>query len=157
MTPAPPAFTAQDKALLRLLQEDIPLCADPWGEIGAKVGLSGAEVLARLELWQKQGLIRKIGPSVSPRALGWFSTLCAVNVPPNLLEPLQAYIAGIEAITHCYVRDNPRYNVWFTIIAPTEAEALALAADIGARFDLAPAKSFPATQVFKIKATFDLQ
>lgn len=150
------SLTATDRKLLGLLQEDLPLCADPWGRVGKACGLSAAEVLQKLESWQAQGLIRKIGPSVNPRALGWFSTLCATYAPPEKLEQVREYVAAQAAVTHCYVRDNDRYNLWFTIIAPTEADAQVIAENLRKTLELAVVASFPASQVFKIKAVFDL-
>ena len=151
-----PDLSPAERRLLKLLQEDLPLCEDPWDAVGAAAGFSGAEVRAKLALWREQGLIRKIGPSVNPRALDWFSSLCAVSVPQRMLPAFEAYVNGIDAITHCYLRDNPQFNVWFTIIAPDENTAFALMEAIRRRFDLPAVKSFPATEVFKIKAVFDL-
>ena len=149
-------LTEVDRKLLGLLQEDLPLCADPWGRIGKACGLSTAEVLQKLADWRDEGLIRKIGPSINPRALGWFSTLCGTYVPPEKLEQVRDYVGAQDAVTHCYVRDNAKFNLWFTIIAPSEIEAKAIAEDLRRALGLETVASFPASQVFKIKAVFNL-
>lgn len=154
--PTAASLTPAERRLLKLLQEDLPLCDDPWTAVGREAGFSGGEVLERLARWREAGLIRKIGPSVNPRALGWFSSLCAARVPQDMLPAFQAYVTALDAVTHCYLRDNPQFNVWFTIIAPDEQAVAALTAEIRQRFDLPAVKSFPATEVFKIKAVFDL-
>ena len=156
MPPSEIEFTASERKLLNLLQEDIPLCGNPWEEIGRQTGFSADEVLDKLRCWQGQGLLRKIGPSVSPKALGWFSTLCAVKLHESRLPRFQQYIMTKDGITHCYVRENPQYNVWFTIIAPTPEAAALLLDEIRDHFRLPEIKSFPATETYKIKAVFGL-
>lgn len=156
MQSALPDLSAKERKLLELLQEDLPLDVMPWDTVGRAAGFSGAEVLAKLALWREQGLIRKIGPSVNPRALGWFSSLCAAKVSEDMIPAFQQYVNTLDAVTHCYLRDNGQFNVWFTIIAPDEAAVWALAEELRRRFGLAAVKSFPATEVFKIKAVFDL-
>lgn len=156
MTAANSDLTPAERRLLTLLQEDLPLCANPWAVVGQAAGFSGDEVLARLMRWRKQGLIRKIGPSVNIRALGWFSSLCAASIPQTAVPAFKAYVNTKDAVTHCYLRDNPRFNMWFTLMAPNENAVLELADEIRRRFDLPAVKSFPATAVFKIKAVFDL-
>lgn len=156
MQAAVPDLTSAERRLLTLLQEDLPLCDNPWTVVGQAAGFSGDEVLTRLIRWREQGLIRKIGPSINIRALGWFSSLCAASIPQAVVAAFQAYINSMDAVTHCYLRDNPRFNLWFTLMAPNENAALELVDEIRRRFDLPTVKSFPATAVFKIKAVFDL-
>lgn len=150
-----PDFSDADRILLNMLQTDIPLSADPWAEIGARLGLTGDEVLAKLTAWQDNGLIRKIGASVNPRAMGWFSTLCAANIPENKITDFKALIDGITAITHCYTRKNEQFNLWFTIIAENEAAALEIIRHLQLQFNLA-VNSLPATKVYKILPIFQL-
>lgn len=156
MQAAVPDLTPAERRLLTLLQEDLPLCDNPWAEVGQAAGFSGTKVLARLIRWREQGLIRKIGPSVNIKALGWFSTLCAAKIPSAIVPAFQRYVNAMEAVTHCYLRDNPQFNIWFTVMAPDENAALELIGEIRCHFDLPAIKSFPATAVFKIKAVFDL-
>lgn len=124
--------------------------------VGQAAGFSATEVLARLTQWREQGLIRKIGASVNIGKLGWFSSLCAAKIPQAIVPAFQAYVNAIDVITHCYLRDNPQFNMWFTVMAPDENAALELIDEIRRHFDLPSIKSFPATDVFKLKAVFDL-
>lgn len=150
-----PNFSDEDRALLNMLQTDIPLSLDPWEEIGARLGLTGGEVLAKLEKWRDGGVIRKIGASINPRAMGWFSTLCAASLPTEKIPDFKAHIDNIPAITHCYIRKNDQFNLWFTIIAENEMAALGIIDYLQLQLNLA-VKSMPATKVYKILPIFQL-
>ena len=64
-------MTDQEKALARLIQADMPLEKRPFETMGQAVGLTGREVLALIEQWKKQGLIRKMGVIVRHQQVGY--------------------------------------------------------------------------------------
>ena len=91
------------------------------------------------------------------KALGFISRLCAGKVPTvatgaaddNALEKFAAAVNEIPAITHNYVRSH-EYNVWFTVIAQSEAEIQKIVDDICAKTELHDVHVLSATKKFKI-------
>ena len=51
------------------------------------------------------------------RKIGFYSTLCAVQVPEDKIEAVAAVINQLPGVTHNYLRDHD-YNIWFTLTDP---------------------------------------
>ncbi|MGD1985488.1 MAG: Lrp/AsnC family transcriptional regulator, partial [Desulfobacterales bacterium] len=113
------------------------------------------DVLKRVRRLKDAGIIRRIGGNFTPHALGFVSTLCAAKVPPDKISRFAEVVNRYPGVTHNYRRENT-YNVWFTFIAPSmdeiEANLKQIAADTGVNDIL----NLPATDVFKIKAEFQI-
>lgn len=118
---SPPALDPVDRRLLQLLQDDFPLSARPWAVIGEELGLSGAEVLARVRRLAREGIVRSIGPVVEARRVGLAaSTLVGLRVPGERLCEVAAMIGDHPGVSHCYERYHD-YNLWFTLAMPDPA------------------------------------
>ncbi|MDD4952528.1 MAG: siroheme decarboxylase subunit alpha [Desulfovibrionaceae bacterium] len=143
-----------DKRILDLIQSDFPLEARPYDAIGARVGLTGAEALARVRKLRSRGVIRRIGANFQSRRLGWSSTLCAARVPEDRLEEFAAEVNRHPGVTHNYLRRH-RYNVWFTYIAPSREDIEAALAGISAKTGI-EILDLPMEKMFKIKVDFDM-
>jgi DNA-binding Lrp family transcriptional regulator len=149
------AMDAIDRDILNRIQSDFPIASRPFAVIAAEFKLSEEEVIERLTQLKQQGIIRRIGGNFSPEKLGFVSTLCAAQVPPDKIDLFAETVNRYSGVTHNYQRDN-HFNVWFTFIAPSmdiiEANLAAIAQTTGVKEIL----NLPATRVFKIKAHFNL-
>lgn len=144
-----------DKQILDIIQSDYPLAHRPYAAIGARVGLTEAETLARVRAMHGRGIIRRIGANFQSRKLGWKSTLCAASVPKGRLEGFVAVVNSYPGVTHNYLR-NHRYNVWFTYIGPTweriEQDIEAISRETGIKI-----LNLPAERMYKIKVDFPME
>jgi DNA-binding Lrp family transcriptional regulator len=144
-----------DKQILDIIQSEYPLVGRPYAAIGARLGLSEAETLARVRAMYGRGIIRRIGANFQSRKLGWKSTLCAASVPEEQLEGFVAVVNGYSGVTHNYLRDH-RYNVWFTYIGPTwegiESDLEAISRETGIKI-----LNLPAERMYKIKVDFPME
>ncbi|HLV31405.1 MAG TPA: AsnC family transcriptional regulator [Chitinispirillaceae bacterium] len=144
-----------DRKILDILQTGFPLCVNPWSSIGIKLGISEDDVLQRIKILKKDGVIRQISPIFDSSKIGYHSTLCAFKVPDNRIESVAEALVGHSGISHCYLRDNS-YNIWFTLTLEKrfdlneELSSLAQINDIDSWLDL------PALKVFKISFTLDM-
>lgn len=144
-----------DRKLLNLIQEDFPIAAEPFAEVGARLGIGEAEVLRRVARLKEEGIIRRIGAVFDLRKLGFVSTLCAARVPE---EKMNAFVAAVNAhpgVTHNYRRDDD-YNVWFTLIASGEEALEASLAEIRRETGIGDILSLRAVRTFKINASFEV-
>jgi DNA-binding Lrp family transcriptional regulator len=149
------AMDAIDRDILNRIQSDFPIAARPYAVIAAEFDLSEQEVIERLTRLKQQGIIRRIGGNFSPEKLGFVSTLCAAQVPPDKIDLFAATVNQYPGVTHNYQRDN-HYNVWFTFIAPSMDMIEANLAAISQATGVEEILNLPATRVFKIKAHFNL-
>ncbi|MBN1133899.1 MAG: AsnC family transcriptional regulator [Methanosarcinaceae archaeon] len=100
-----------DKQIIKLTQDGISLVHAPFAEIAAKLGLSEEDVINRLIIMYKEGVIRRFGASIGHRAIGiTANAMCTWNVPDDRVEEVGAIMSGFPEVTHCYER--PRYPDW---------------------------------------------
>ena len=145
--------------LLVVLQRDLPLTARPYAAIAEEIGLSEDEVLTRIRRLRdgRQGsLIREIGPIFDTRALGYRSTLVAMEVPEDRVDGAAAAVNGHPGVSHNYRREH-HWNLWFTLaVPPTEDIGAAVKALEGAAGGF-PHLSLPALRTFKIGVRLGLE
>ena len=144
-----------DRAILNRIQSDFPLTPRPYETIGQELELPEEVVLKRVRRLKEAGIIRRIGGNFTPHALGFVSTLCAAKVPPDKINQFAEVVNRYPGVTHNYRRENT-YNVWFTFIAPSMDEIEANLKQISADTGVTDIVNLPATDVFKIKAEFQV-
>ena len=144
-----------NKKILNHIQTDFPIDARPFKKIADALNLDEEEVIHRIRQMKDDNLIRRIGGNFSPDKLGYFSTLCAAQVPDEKLETFTRTVNAYPGVTHNYMRAHT-FNVWFTFIAPSvqliETHLKRIKRDTGVETIL----NLPATRVFKISANFKL-
>ena len=146
---------AIDRSLLDIIQTGFPLNSRPFARLGAELGLSEAEALDRMRRLKNQGLIRRLGANFDSRKLGWQSTLCGAKVPEDRLAAFTAEVNRLPGVTHNYLRRHT-YNVWFTLIAPSENDITAALQELARRTGIT-ALNLPARKVYKLKVDFALE
>ncbi len=145
----------KDKAILRLVQSQLPIAERPFAEMGEELGLSEEEVLTRLAAMKKSGVIRRIGGNFNSRDLGFASTLCAARVPEEKFDAFVAAVNAYHGVTHNYRREH-EYNVWFTFIAESMEKIEENLAAIATRTGIDKICSLPAVEMYKIKVDFPI-
>ena len=119
-------LTDPDKEIIRVLQEDFPLCEEPYKFLAEKVGIDEEEFLERVKDFVREKKIRKLGAVLQHRAAGFKSNaLCAWNVPAEKLADIAAIMSSHAAVSHCYDRTpapNWNYNLYTMIHAKSRAE-----------------------------------
>lgn len=139
-----------DREILNIIQSDFPISAEPYAEIGARVGISGEEALKKVRMLLADGIIRKVGPFFDASKMGHKSTLCSVHIPDEKVQFLADIISDYPEITHNYLREGIP-NLWFTVIAPTEERIAEILSEISERGGVAPIYNLPAKRMFKVK------
>ena len=147
---------ALDRNILNNIQAAFPLALHPYRLIGKDVGISEEEAWQRVRALRENGIIRRTGGIFDSRRLGYVSTLCAAEVPNTRVPVVAELIEGIDGITHNYLRNHPKYNMWFTIIASAQQQIESIILDIQAALGSSGVYSLPAIQVFKLGAIFNL-
>lgn len=143
-----------DAALLRAVQNGIPICARPYAALGESLGMSEAEVISSLQRLKVEGVLRRTGPIFEPASLGYNSTLVGMVVPEKDLDGVAEAVKGEGGISHAYVRAH-EMNVWLTLSMPQSAQMEAGVRRIADRVGAVRAYSFPALMTYKLHAFFD--
>jgi len=143
-----------DIKILDILQNDFPLVERPFQALAGKLGISEAEVLERIAAMKASGLIRRIGGIFDSGRMGYYSTLCAVEVPRERIVAVGQLINRLPGVTHNYLRDHA-YNMWFTLTAASPEKAASILAELEKEIGL-PVTSMPTQKVYKIKVSFEV-
>ncbi|MCX7886142.1 MAG: AsnC family transcriptional regulator [Verrucomicrobiae bacterium] len=149
---------ATDRKLLSLIQRDVPVVPRPWDALGEPLGLSGEEVLRRVQTLKAAGIIRQISAIFDTRSLGYTSTLVAVRCLPQREAEVAAVINQHPGVSHNYARNHP-FNLWFTIaVSPQSRFGLERTVEILRQETNAEAlRLLPALRVFKIGVQLDVE
>jgi DNA-binding Lrp family transcriptional regulator len=140
--------------IINILQDDFPVNTKPFQIIAEKLQISEDELLNRIRILQKCGLIRRIGGIMDSRKLGFYSTLCACKVEQDRLEEVASIINLQKQVTHNYIRDH-ELNMWFTLTVSSPEELLTVIRYIEKLTGI-KIVSMPATKLYKIKVSFEM-
>jgi len=120
---------AWDRALAQTLADGLPLIERPFDDIGNRLGLSEADVLARLDRLVRMRVVPRVGVIVRHRALGWRSNAMVVwDVEPEDTTRAGRLLSSVPGVNLCYRRTRyPRawpYNLYCMVHARSRDEAL---------------------------------
>lgn len=144
-----------DQLLLNIIQTEFPLVSRPFAELGARLGESEAEAMARYARLKDERIIRQVSAIFDTRKLGYRSSLIASALPDELLEDGAQLINGHPGVSHNY-RRNHEFNLWWTIAVPPD---MSLEAHVNALHRMSGATStriLPTLKLYKIGVDLDV-
>jgi DNA-binding Lrp family transcriptional regulator len=121
------ALDPTDRAIVRATQTGLPLVPQPYAAVGVQLGISGQEVMARMQRMLDLGVIRRIAAVPNHYALGYTANGMSVwDVPDELVDGLGQRVGELDCVSHCYCRprhlpDWP-YNLFAMVHGRTRAE-----------------------------------
>jgi len=173
-TRRPVPLTEADRRLVTALEGGLPLTSRPFADLADRAETTEARVLARLDLWLREGVIKRLGVVVRHRALGYTANaMCVWDVPDAQSDALGESLALESGVTLCYrrarARPQWRYNLFCMIHGRDRAIVAARVAELshahrldrfatavlfskaafkqrGARYGLLPAASFESAE-----------
>lgn len=147
----------KEKRLLEVLQFNFPISPRPYLKIAKRIGFSEDDVIRKIRLFKKKGIIRYIGPVFNLNKMGFVSTLVAARLPKSRIKTAAKIINEYPEVSHNYLRDA-EFNIWFTVTASSCSQLLRVIRDIKRKAGIQN-KDFlnlNTLKVFKIDARFKL-
>ena len=96
---------ATDRAIVKATQAGLPLVAEPYAAVAAEVGLTEAELIARLQAMQDRGVVRRIAAVPNHYAFGMSANGMTVwDVEDSRAGDLGAKVGALNFVSHCYLR-----------------------------------------------------
>ena len=151
------AWDSMDGTILGYLQQEVPVEIRPYDVLGERCGLSGEEVLTRVQRLKADKIIRQISAIFDTRSLGYASSLVAASVAPEDLPQAVRVINQHPGVSHNYLRGH-EFNLWFTIAVPPDS-TLGLAGTVARLHTLSRARAMrvlPTEKLYKIGVRFDM-
>ena len=142
-----------DRLLIDELQNDFPLAARPFSELGRRLDETEEEALRRTRRLAKSGVLLRIAALFSPVVVGWSSTLVGIRVEPGLEARLACEAAEIPWVTHLYERDD-EWRLWAALVAPSLDAIRETLARLSGAPGVAAVAELPAVRTYKVRATF---
>jgi DNA-binding Lrp family transcriptional regulator len=145
-----------DDTALRLLDEfqrDLPLEPRPFAAMAQQLGIDEDGLLAMLRRLLAEGAISRVGAVVAPHRAGW-STLAAMQVPPEMLDAVAEFVSGFEEVNHNYQREH-RLNLWFVVTAASDWRVEQVLREIEYRTSM-PVIDLPLEEAFRLDLGFRL-
>lgn len=144
-----------DRRLLEMVQKGFPLTPSPFLALGEALGVGEEEAIRRAGRLRDLGIIRRIGPVIDMRRLGFSGVLVSLPVSDGRMEEVAEIVNGYQEISHNYLRPNDTgYNMWFTISA-SQARIEEILSEIRAKTGLHQLV-LPTRRIFKIGVRFDI-
>ena len=125
-----------DKKIVRLLQGEFPLVAEPYKELAVEIGITEEELLTRISAMREEKKIRKMGAVLRHREVGFTANcLCVWNVSDERVDEVARRMAEHPRVSHCYDRNREadwQYNLYTMIHGYSREECENIAAELAA-------------------------
>ena len=107
-----------DRRLINAIQGEFPLSERPFAEVGAVLGLSEDEVIARLQSLLDDRVLTRFGPMYQIERMGGAFCLAAVAVPEVQWADAVEAVNAFPEVAHNYRREHA-LNMWFVLATET--------------------------------------
>jgi DNA-binding Lrp family transcriptional regulator len=144
-----------DKQLLNDIQWTFPLSDRPYLEIATKHELSEEDVMRRISLMKRSGLIRQINAIFDTRKLGYKSALVAFAVKKQKLETVAQEVNKHPGVSHNYERDH-EFNMWFTLAVPPDGDLKKDLEQMASLEGVIKFRLLPTLKLYKIGVKLDM-
>lgn len=127
-------LTAEEIAIVRALQNDLPLVSEPYKEVAAEIGITEEALLEGIRGLQAKGCLKRISIALRHNNVGYTINVMIVwDVPAERVVAAGKALATHPRVTHCYDRakgEDFDYNLYSMVHAMTEAEYTALVKEL---------------------------
>jgi DNA-binding Lrp family transcriptional regulator len=107
----PQPYDDLDVAVIRALQGDMPVAAEPYAPAAAELGMPQERLLDHLRGMRERRLLRRVAAILYHRRAGFSANGMGVwKVPEDRIMELAPRMAAVRGISHCYQR--PTYADW---------------------------------------------
>lgn len=107
-----------DREIINRMQDDLPTSPRPFAQPAQELGLTEEALLARLQNLRDTGVLTRFGPFFDAAALGGAFCLCAMAVPAEDFERVNALVNAHPEVAHNYERTH-QLNMWFVLATET--------------------------------------
>ena len=117
------ALDETDRRIVNALQGGFPLSDEPYREAAEPLGLSEAELLARLKRLLDERALTRFGPMFQIERMGGRFVLAAMQAPEADFDRIAETVNAFPEVAHNYRREHA-FNMWF-VLATEKPEGIA--------------------------------
>jgi DNA-binding Lrp family transcriptional regulator len=148
-----PPLSTQDIALIRILQEDLPVVEEPFALWAQQAGVSEQELFDWAAQMERLGYMRRFAAILHHRNAGFIANAMVVwQVPPEQVDVVGEQMARFREVSHCYRRPvypNWPYPLFAMVHAATHSKCMDLVSRIEAQVGQFPHRNLFSTKEYK--------
>ena len=118
--------TETEKAIVRALQQDLPLVPEPYRVVAESLGMTEEELIAGIQGLMDKGCLKRISIALRHKNVGYKVNVMVVwDVPDERIRDVGARVSAHPAVTHCYKRNRSEkfpYNFYTMVHARSDEE-----------------------------------
>ncbi len=137
--------------LLMELQYGFPLTLEPYRDLAERLGVETSKLVEEVRRLIEEGIVKRVGFHFNVRSVGVKPVLIGVRADA---EEAVERLGMVEGVTHAYLRDHPRLNLWVVARVRSLEEAADLAKSLSV--DGTTWTLFPSTRTLKLSVKYDL-
>ncbi len=104
-------LTDAEKTIIRVCQDDLPIASRPWADTAQRLGMSEADVIAKLNEMHDEGILRRFAAVLRHNEAGFSANgMACWRVPEDRIEDIGERLAADTRVSHCYWR--PTFPDW---------------------------------------------
>ncbi len=124
-------FNTKEKAILKIVQTNIPDSLTPYADIAKEVGVSEEEVLNLLSNLVENKTVRRFGASIKHQKTGYDSNaMVAWIISDDLIDEIGAEAAKHRNISHCYHRPSSAPDWPYTLFTMIHGRSMQECLDV---------------------------
>ena len=143
-----------DKTILMKIQYELPLTETPFLDLADEIGIDPKDLMDRLREFKNEGIIKRIGANLNYKAFGKIGK--AVLVAFACDDKVAEIVNEIPNLKHNYLRDHPRYKVWFTFKGRDVEELRRIVEEVARKSGVSDYLFLPSKRVYKMDVKYDL-
>ncbi len=139
-------------------QYELPLTEDPFVDLAEKLGVSFEYVKEELSEYLASGLVIRVGPQLNYKAFKSESVaaLVGAKVDEGRIFDVAKKINETKGVKHNFLREDERFNVWFTIKARNKEELVEKVRELMEECGVEDYVVLPSKRVYKMDVKYDL-
>ncbi|QWK13186.1 MAG: Lrp/AsnC family transcriptional regulator [Aquificota bacterium] len=143
-------LTEEEKLIVRITQEDMPLVSRPFREYAKRLNMKEEDLIEKLLEFKSRGILRRISAILYHRRVGFTANAMTVwKVKEDMIEEVGRFLASFKSVSHCYERSGWDYNLFAMIHGKEKEEVKNLVKGIGQEIGLKDYALLFSTREFK--------
>jgi DNA-binding Lrp family transcriptional regulator len=143
-----------DRSIINELQDGLPVCERPFARLAHTLGINEDDLISRISAMLTEGVLSRFGPMYNAERLGGALTLCAMQVPEEIFDPVIEKVNAFPEVAHNYAREH-QLNMWFVLATEKPERIVEVIAEIEQETGL-EVYNMPKIKEFFIGLKFDV-
>ncbi len=146
-----------ERTILMKIQYELPLSEQPFVDLAEELNIDAGELIRKLRELKEHGVIKRIGANLNYKAFRRIGKAALVAFAcGNDVDRVAKVVNELRTLKHNFLRDHPRYNVWFTFKGRDEEELRKTVEEIARKCGVSDYLFLPSKKVYKMDVKYDL-